>query len=71
MKENVNNLDKFIRIFFSILLIVLVINIHRDIMFQIVFGITAVYLIITAILGNCPLYSFLEINTKSTRRNRY
>ncbi len=60
-KNNVGKTDKIIRIVLGILLVG---NVFFALQHPI--GWIGVILIITGIVGICPLYSLLNINTKST-----
>jgi len=71
MKGNLHLFDKLIRVFISILLFAYMLHLTGEIVLKMVCGILAIYLTTTAAMGFCPLYLFLDINTKSGTKNQY
>ena len=60
MKRNVGNLDRILRVVLGILLIGNVfVGLHSP------WGWIGVVLIVTALIGSCPVYSVIGVNTAS------
>ncbi len=63
MKINESNTDRIIRIVFGILLLVLYFTNVVSGTLGIIFIVLAAIALLTGIIGFCPLYSLLKINT--------
>lgn len=63
MNKNVGNLDKTVRLIVGILIIV------AGYMNDSLFGAIGLIPIITALIGWCPLYTILKINTTCDKKN--
>lgn len=63
MKKNMGSFDRTLRIILAIVIAALILLGQLKGIGGIVFGIVAVVFLITGIIGFCPLYSPLKINT--------
>ena len=70
MKKNVGTIDKVIRIIFAIAVIVLFLtNVISDVLGMVLLAVSAI-LVATSMLGVCPLYMILRLNTAEKTVNR-
>jgi hypothetical protein len=70
MKKNVGTIDKVVRIVFAIAVIALFLtNIISGVLGIMLLAVSAI-LVITSILGVCPLYIILGLNTTDKTVNR-
>jgi len=67
MKKNVGTIDRYIRILFAIVVVIL--NYAKQIegTTAIVAGIVAMIMLATSFLNFCPIYAILGINTCKTK----
>lgn len=63
MKKNLNSIDRFIRIFFAVVLAVLIFSGVLSGAAGIILGIIGIVLLVTGIISFCPLYHVLGIST--------
>ena len=65
MKKNIGELDGFIRLFSALGLVVVVLLFMKHLPFAIIFAmyVISIILMMTAVIGICPLYSLLGITT--------
>ncbi len=72
MRQNINSLDKIIRIALSLAMLSIMLLVSDDFFLEMICGMFGIYFIITAFKGICPLYAFLQINTKNNKKgNQY
>lgn len=64
MKKNVGKLDRIIRLALAVLVAVLYFTNVISGTLALVLGIIAVILLVTSLIGTCPLYMLLGISTK-------
>jgi fatty acid desaturase len=64
MKKNMSRLDRIIRIAFAVLVAVLYFTGIISGTWAIILGILAVVLLVTSLVGTCPLYALLGISTQ-------
>jgi hypothetical protein len=64
MVKNIGNLDRIVRLGIAALLIIGILAAWPLTGLVIVFAIVAVVLIVTAIIGMCPIYTLLHKSTK-------
>ena len=71
MKKNVGNTDRFMRIIFGIILLILFMSkaIKDDLWNWIILGVSSI-LIITAFATFCPLYAILGKNTCEVKKKK-
>jgi hypothetical protein len=70
MKKNIGTIDKVIRIVFAIAVITLFLtNIISGVLGVVLIAVSAI-LVITSMLGVCPLYMILGLNTAEKTVNR-
>jgi hypothetical protein len=67
LKLNLGLIDRIIRIIIGIIIIVLYFSNQISGIAAIILGIIAVILILTGIIGFCPLYALLKISTKKNK----
>lgn len=67
LRQNESVLDRTLRAIIGIALIVVTVTALSGV-WQIIAGIVAAILLVTAAVGFCPLYALLHISTKSARR---
>ena len=63
MKRNMSNIDRLIRAIFAVLLVYLYIGGMVTGTFGIILVVLGVILLITSVLGFCPLYALFKIST--------
>ncbi|MHB9034289.1 MAG: YgaP family membrane protein [Anaerolineae bacterium] len=64
MTKNVSNLDRIIRLVVAVVIGVLIlVNVLHGAL-AIILGIVGLVLLVTALVGICPLYALLKISTK-------
>ena len=68
MPQNESVLDRTLRAVLGIVLVIVMFTWLSGIA-QIIVGIVAAVLLVTAAIGFCPLYALLHISTKSHSRN--
>ncbi len=68
MPQNEGALDRVIRVIIGVALIVTMFTVFTSGVPQIIAGVLAAVMLVTAALGFCPLYALFHINTKSQRR---
>jgi len=73
MKHNIHRIDRLIRVMVGIIFMIISLKIYReDFSLGLIFGLLSLYLFVTTIIGVCPIYMFLEVNTKTDKnRNRF
>lgn len=71
MKSNVGTLDSLIRIGSAVLIGVLIISHTITGTVALVFGILTLILLITAVVGICPLYMLFHISTRSKKKVKH
>lgn len=71
MKKNVGNTDRFVRVMFGIILLILFMsNAIKDSMWNwIILGVSTI-LIVTAFATFCPLYAILGKNTCEVKKRK-
>ncbi len=71
MKKNVGNTDRFVRVMFGIILLILFMSgaIENNLVQWIVLGVSLI-LIITAFATFCPLYSLVGKNTCEVKKKK-
>jgi len=71
MKKNVGNTDRFVRVIFGIILLILFMSkaIKDDLWNWIILGVSSI-LIITAFATFCPLYAILGKNTCEVKKKK-
>ena len=71
MKKNVGNTDRFVRVMFGIILLILFMsNAIKDSLWNwMILGVSAI-LIITAFATFCPLYALMGKNTCEVKRKK-
>lgn len=71
MKKNVGNTDRFVRVMFGIILLILFMSgaIENNVVQWIVLGVSLI-LIITAFATFCPLYALIGKNTCEVKKNK-
>jgi hypothetical protein len=69
MNQNVGLLDRIIRVIVAISLFYIGITFNINSLIRIIIALFGGVLIVTAVLGNCPLYSLLGIRTKKISSN--
>ncbi|UPQ79026.1 DUF2892 domain-containing protein [Flavobacterium azooxidireducens] len=71
MKKNVGNTDRFVRVMFGIILLILFMSgaIENNLVQWIVLGVSMI-LIITAFATFCPLYALVGKNTCEVKRKK-
>ncbi|NTW32717.1 MAG: DUF2892 domain-containing protein [Bacteroidetes bacterium] len=67
MKKNMGTVDRAIRIIIALIFIVLLITVHFSCVAAIILGVLAGVLIITSLIGFCPLYHPFGIHTLRTK----
>jgi hypothetical protein len=63
MKKNVNSIDKVIRVLLAIVMGILIFTNQVTGVLAIVLGILAVVLLLTSLVGFCPIYALLNLST--------
>jgi hypothetical protein len=71
MKKNVGNTDRFVRVMFGIILLILFMSgaIENNLIQWVVLGVSLI-LIITAFATFCPLYALIGKNTCEVKRKK-
>jgi hypothetical protein len=64
MKKNMSRLDRIIRIAFAVLVAVLYFANVISGTWAVILGILAVVLLVTSLVGTCPMYALLGISTQ-------
>ena len=64
MKKNMSRLDRIIRIAFAVLVAVLYFTGIISGTWAVILGILAVVLLVTSLVGTCPMYALLGISTQ-------
>ncbi|HQE11369.1 MAG TPA: DUF2892 domain-containing protein [Flavipsychrobacter sp.] len=67
MKKNVGTIDRYIRILFAIVVVILYYTKQIEGTTAIVAGIVAMIMLATSFLNFCPIYAILGINTCKTK----
>lgn len=71
MKNNINTIDKIIRLVICIIFATLAIKIYpEDHSLGIIFAFLSIYLLLTILIGICPVYLFLDINTRTDKKRK-
>ncbi len=71
-EKNVGQIDRIVRVILGLVFAALVYYFFTtssgiiDVVLYVVFAILAVIMFVTAILGTCPIYNVLKINTNKT-----
>lgn len=65
MKANEGTTDRIIRVILGIVLLIVGFFVLKGTL-GIILGIIGIILLVTALIGFCPLYTVLKINTKKT-----
>jgi len=63
MKKNMGSADKIVRVLFAIIIAILYFTNQITGAAAIVLGVIAVVLILTSVMGFCPLYSMIKLST--------
>jgi len=63
MKKNMGSADKIVRVLFAIIIAILYFTNQITGAAAIVLGVFAVVLILTSVMGFCPLYSMIKLST--------
>ena len=66
MKNNMSSMDRIIRTVVAVIIGVLIFTNAVSGTFAIILGIVAVILLVTALIGFCPLYSLFKFSTKKS-----
>ncbi|MFA5840193.1 MAG: DUF2892 domain-containing protein [Candidatus Margulisiibacteriota bacterium] len=64
IKKNENNFDRFIKILVGSIVLYFTIYFHLHIIATALLVFAALWMVITGIIGYCPLYHLLGINTE-------
>lgn len=65
MKHNMGSLDKGVRVIVAVVLAIFIATGHITGLAAIILGALAVIFIVTSLIGFCPCYALLHINTGS------
>jgi len=68
MRKNMNKADRLIRIPFSVLFIIVMLNSNGDMMISVMAAVLAFYCLLSALLEICIVYAFLDIDTRHARK---
>jgi len=63
MKKNMGSADKIVRVLFAIIIAILYFTNQITGAAAIVLGVFAVVLLLTSVMGFCPLYSMIKLST--------
>ena len=72
MEKNVGQIDKIVRVILGVVFAVLLIYFALqntgtvDLVLALIFAILALIMFVTAIMGTCPIWSVLKVNTNKT-----
>lgn len=69
MKKNIGTIDQIVRIAIALTLIYLSSVVYKDTPWGIGLAIISLIPLITALLGNCPIYNLLGISTCKAKSN--
>lgn len=64
MVKNMNNLERVVRVGIAALFVIAILAAWPLTGLVIIFGIIALYLLVTGILGTCAIYKLLHFSTK-------
>jgi hypothetical protein len=64
MRKNMGRADRIIRFIIAVVLIILTYTLSMGHILKIILGIIALILVITSLVGTCPLYMLFRISTK-------
>lgn len=67
MKQNLGSLDRIFRILFSIIVAILYFTNQIEGTTAVVLGVLSVVLLLTSIIGFCPLYGVCNISTRERK----
>lgn len=72
MKKNLNIQDNVVRLILGFgAVLVFFIQFFNDALLELVLGIIGIYLIITVLIGFCPIYYFLGISRRKQKRDKF
>lgn len=68
MEKNVGQIDRIVRIILAIIFVVLMAYFFMsagtvDLILAVIFAVLAIIMVATAVMGTCPIWSALKINT--------
>ena len=63
IKKNENSFDRFVKVLIGVMILFFTFYWQLPLIFALLLGFFALWCIITGIIGYCPLYSLLGINT--------
>ena len=68
MEKNVGQIDRNVRIILAVIFAVLMVYFFMnagtlDLVLAVIFAILAIIMLVTAVMGTCPIWSALKINT--------
>lgn len=70
MKKNISTPDRLVRALLVIVFIMLVLNNYEDKVIMYLAGFLGIYCLLTTLLEVCLFYSFLNVSTRPSRRDR-
>lgn len=71
MEKNIATTDRIIRLIFGILLMWGMLLAENDLLLSIVLGLVGIYMLITAAIGICTLYSFVGLRSRKRKNNMH
>lgn len=71
MKKNISTPDRLVRALLVMVFIMLVINNYEDKLIMCLAGFLGIYCLLTAFLKVCLFYNFLNVSTRSSRRDKH